>query len=229
MAWRSHGATNVELVKNLRGNGIISSDRVANAMMKIDRKNYVLDPSSAYYDRPQPIGYSVTISAPHMHAYALEVLKDHLKSGNSALDIGSGSGYLTAAMATMIESNGIVVGIEHMKELVTKSIENIKKGDENLLDKKLILIIEGDGRKGYSEKAPYDCIHVGAASDGTPKLLLEQLKVGGRAVIPVDEGDGNQYLIQYDKVNEKEVKSKKLMGVIYVPLTDANKQRRKDL
>lgn len=85
-------------------NGIIRSEAVEQAMTTIDRGNY--SKSNAYMDAPQRIGYSVTISAPHMHAHALELLRDHLVAGERALDVGSGSGYLTACMAIMLGENG---------------------------------------------------------------------------------------------------------------------------
>lgn len=99
-----------------------------------------------------------------MHAYALEYLKDCLKPGNRVLDVGSGSGYLTVAFSKMMDDEGVVVGVEHIPELVTASIENISKSHKNLLEEKKIVIIERDGRLGAEEHAPYDCIHVGAGN-----------------------------------------------------------------
>ncbi|VDQ08172.1 unnamed protein product [Trichobilharzia regenti] len=69
-------------------------------MLSVDRGYFTN--SSPYLDRPRPIGFAATISAPHMHAHALEALRDHLKPGSHALDVGSGSGYLTACMALMV-------------------------------------------------------------------------------------------------------------------------------
>merc|ERR1719369_2212272 len=80
-------------------------------MVRVDRGNYVS--TNPYMDSPQSIGYKVTISAPHMHAYALELLKDHLVEGAHALDVGSGSGYLTACMGYLVGETGKVVGIDH--------------------------------------------------------------------------------------------------------------------
>lgn len=85
-------------------NGIIRSEAVEHAMTTIDRAHYCKN--NPYMDAPQRIGYGVTISAPHMHAHALELLKDHLVPGERALDVGSGSGYLTACMAIMLGENG---------------------------------------------------------------------------------------------------------------------------
>merc|ERR1712233_115530 len=100
MAWRSHGTDNTSLVDKLQEHDIVKSPEVRNAMLAVDRGNYVAN--SPYQDAPQRIGYNITISAPHMHGHALELLRDHLKPGCSALDVGSGSGYLTACMAVMI-------------------------------------------------------------------------------------------------------------------------------
>lgn len=84
MAWRSHGANNDELVSKLRANGIIKSDKVDRVMKSVDRGDFCQ--RSPYYDSPQGIGYGVTISAPHMHAYALELLEEQLKEGNKGND-----------------------------------------------------------------------------------------------------------------------------------------------
>lgn len=94
-------------------NGIIRSEIVEKAMLEVDRGNY--SPVSPYMDAPQGIGYGVTISAPHMHAHALELLKDHLVPGERALDVGSGSGYLTACMAIMLGENGSVIKVNQLK------------------------------------------------------------------------------------------------------------------
>ena len=79
MAWRSHGANNSDMVRSLGKNGIIQSDRVEEVMLQVDRGKYTTH--NAYKDSPQSIGYGVTISAPHMHAHALELLRDNLKPG----------------------------------------------------------------------------------------------------------------------------------------------------
>lgn len=88
MEWRSHGRDNNDLVSQLTRNKILKTQRVQEAMRKVDRGNYC--DFSPYLDSPQSIGYGVTISAPHMHAHALEMLKDHLFDGAKALDVGSG-------------------------------------------------------------------------------------------------------------------------------------------
>lgn len=150
-------------------NGIIKTDVVANAMMAVDRKNYC--PYAPYHDSPQSIGYSATISAPHMvknfddiyflgfnslmrngkknwtnylyfqHAHALEKLKTQLVPGEKALDVGSGSGYLTSCMAMMVGETGRVVGIDHIPELVALATKNIQKDNPTLLSSERIKLI----------------------------------------------------------------------------------------
>uniref|UniRef100_A0A1I7XHV0 protein-L-isoaspartate(D-aspartate) O-methyltransferase n=1 Tax=Heterorhabditis bacteriophora TaxID=37862 RepID=A0A1I7XHV0_HETBA len=99
MAWRCSGSSNRELIDNLQKGHIFSSHRVRDAMIAVDRGDFA--PHGPYLDQPQGIGWNATISAPHMHASALEYLKDHLVEGACALDVGSGSGYLTTCMARM--------------------------------------------------------------------------------------------------------------------------------
>ena len=213
-----------ELCDHLRREGFLKSKNVEEALMNVDRADFIN--YSPYEDRPQSINYNVTISAPHMHAYCLELLKDHLKPGGKSLDVGFGSGYLTVAMSKMMEDQGTSVGIEHIKELCNYAEQNISKHNKKLLDEKKVILICGDGRNGCSEYGPYNCIHVGAAAAELPNALIDQLSNGGRLVIPVGEQGGNQFIYVIDKDKNGKIIKRKELCVSYVPLTSVDKQLR---
>ncbi|KAF1843731.1 protein-L-isoaspartate O-methyltransferas-like protein [Cucurbitaria berberidis CBS 394.84] len=222
MAWRSSGESNEALITNLARNGLIKTDRVKEAMLKVDRAHYA--PSSAYKDCPQPIGHRATISAPHMHASACESLLEYLQPGSKVLDIGSGSGYLTAVLANLVGPSGSVIGIDHIQPLVDLANTNMAKSEQgrNMLESGQVKFVTGDGRKGWKEGAPYDAIHVGAAAAEHHQELTDQLKAPGRLFVPVEE-DNRQHIYVLEKKEDGSVERKKLYGVQYVPLTDAPK------
>ncbi|KAJ2816787.1 hypothetical protein IWW50_006377 [Coemansia erecta] len=220
MSWMCSGTTNSELVRNLFRSHIITSERVLSAMRAVDRGHFTKH--GAYEDAPQYIGYGATISAPHMHGYALDNLQEYLQPGMRALDVGSGSGYLTACMAEMVGANGLVVGIDHIPELVEESQRALDRHYSEWVQSGRIKVLTGDGRKGYPDDAPYDSIHVGAASSHKPSELIAQLKAPGRLFVPV--GSFSQNIIVYDKDRDGAVNERKIMGVRYVPLTDPEKQ-----
>ncbi|KAB5593436.1 Protein-L-isoaspartate(D-aspartate) O-methyltransferase [Ceratobasidium theobromae] len=189
MAWGCSGKTNVELINNMLGAGLFKSERVGEALRRVDRINYVRNKHEAYFDSPQSIGHAATISAPHMHAHAAEHLLPHLKPGGKVLDIGSGSGYTCAVFHHLVNPTGTeggkVVGIEHISELVDWSIENLKRdGLGSFIENGLIKMICGDGRLGYASGGPYNVIHVGAAAPTMPQPLIDQLAKPGRMFIP---------------------------------------------
>ncbi|XP_020146270.1 protein-L-isoaspartate O-methyltransferase [Aegilops tauschii subsp. strangulata] len=214
---------NNALVEYLKQYGVVRTDKVAEVMETIDRALFVPEGFTPYTDSPMPIGYNATISAPHMHATCLELLKDYLQPGMHALDVGSGSGYLTACFAMMVGPEGRAVGIEHIPELVVASTENVERSAAAALMKDGSLSFHvSDGRLGWPDAAPYDAIHVGAAAPEIPRPLLEQLKPGGRMVIPV--GTYSQDLQVIDKSADGSTSVRNDASVRYVPLTSRSAQ-----
>lgn len=228
MAWRCSGGTNAELIANMRNASLITSSRVYEAMLKVNRANYVPSQLSAYQDSPQTIGFGATISTPHMHAHAAEALLPFLHSQANVLDVGSGSGYMLAIFHHLVD-NGKVIGIDHIPGLVDQANANLEHdGLGAELKNGKIVNVCADGRNGVEAQAPFDAIHVGAAAPGIPQSLLHQLKAPGRMFIPVAEqdGSGEQNIYQVDKSETGEITKTKICGVLYVPLTDAAKQWR---
>jgi len=229
MAWRSHGRDQQSLVDSLVNNGLIQTPRIETAFRRVDRGLFV--DHDAYVDAPQLIGHNVTISAPHMHAHCTELLRDHLVPGARALDVGSGTGYLTCIFADLVcdggraESKGMAVGVDHVKELVENSRIAERKAQAQNHRPWDVVLETADGRLGYSKFAPYDAIHVGAAAETVPKALLDQLKNGGRLVVPVGPEHGHQELQVIDKDAHGNIKVHSAMGVRYVPLTSFQHQK----
>lgn len=201
-----------ELVKNLVSEGVLRSEEIINAMMKVPREEFV--PSRyrdlAYSDTPLSIGFGQTISAPHMVAIMTETLKP--SRGDKVLEVGTGSGYQAAIIAEIVKPEGHVWTIEIIPELAGFAESNLRRagyGD-------YVTVLIGDGSKGYVEAAPYDKIIVTAAAPSIPTPLVSQLREGGRMVIPV----GNTYM-QVLKVIEKRGNSihvEDSIHCVFVPL-----------
>ena len=182
-----------------------------------------------------------------MHAHVLEDLLPPLIRASKndptkplkVLDVGCGSGYLTAVFGRLVEQlvkgKGKVVGIDVIPELVDMSRDNIiQKEDGNLFESNTVEVHVGDGWKGYPAEAPYNAIHVGAAAATFPKDLLNQLCTGGVMVIPVGPDGGIQHLYRVERVGDRgevvgernhsngfvedDYEIQKLLGVRYVPL-----------
>jgi protein-L-isoaspartate(D-aspartate) O-methyltransferase len=227
-AWKtSQCDTLEEFITSLEQFKIIKSESVGKAMRQVDRANYVRDADDAYEDSPQPIGYEATISAPHMHAWCLELFSDMMKEDMSVLDVGSGSGYLTACMAAMLKDQfpdhpGKVIGIDIIPELVLYAQKNTQAANPDLMAPKGSVAYQlANGWEGAPDHAPYDFIHVGAAAESLPQTLVDQLKVGGRMVIPMNDSPHGRsqglYLVEKTSKDGPPT-TEYLMGVRYVPL-----------
>jgi len=198
-------------------------------------RSYSASKDDAYNDYPHSIGHGATISAPHMHAMCLELVRDCIHPGSHILDVGSGSGYLVSSLARLLiqtsggsleeakKAGGHVYGIEHIQQLVDQSQLNVNEDSKELND--ILTIQQGDGRVGYESGAPFDVIHVGAAADIIPEPLIQQLKVGGKLVIPVGpQTFSGQELLLIRKKEDGKIEKTTITGVRYVPLTTQQAQ-----
>lgn len=180
------------------------------AMRKVDRHKLV--PSEvrhlAYQDGPLPIGFGQTISQPYIVAYMTESIRP--EKIFKVLEIGTGSGYQAAILAEIVAEVYTVEIVEDLGKRAAKDLRNM--GYQNIHFK------IGDGYYGWQEHAPYDAIIVTAASEQVPPPLLEQLKDGGRMIIPVGSPFLTQQLVIVEKKGEK-IRSRNLMPVRFVPFT----------
>ncbi len=195
-----------DLLEGMRGR---ISETVIKAMARVSRELFVPDHlrSRAYEDIPLPIGYNQTISAPHMVAIMCDLLD--LGEGMMVLEVGGGCGYHAAVMANLVGLQGHVYSVERIPELVVQARKNlIAAGIEN------VTMIEGDGSVGLPSRAPYDRISVAATAPNVPDPLRQQLKPGGKMVLPI--GIGFQELVLVTRKNGFVTEEK--MGVAFVPL-----------
>lgn len=208
-----------KLVESLSNRGVLTQDKVINAMLKVPREEFIPEnvKSSAYVDSPLLIGSEQTISAPHMNAMMCEILE--LEEGDKILEVGTGSGYHAALCAEIVapedsENPGHIYTIERHSNLAEKARENLKKTGY----KDRITVIVGDGTLGYPEEAPYDKILVTAASPTPiPPPLKEQLADEGILCIPAGTRKFSQSLYKIMKKGEK-YKKKRVTGVRFVSL-----------
>jgi len=185
----------------------ISDKGVLEAMGTVERHRFVARQQEkfAYEDYPLPIGHGQTISQPYIVAYMTEAAQ--LKGDDKVLEIGTGSGYQAAMLCEIAKE---VYSIEIVKPLADSANELLKKlGYDN------IYVKHGDGYAGWPQHAPFDVIIVTAAPPEIPQKLVEQLKVGGRMVIPVGSFFQELYLVTKTKSG---VEKKQLLPVRFVPM-----------
>jgi len=185
----------------------IKDQKILEAMRKVPRHTFVPENMVpyAYNDEPLPIGEGQTISQPYIVAYMTEALE--LRGGERVLEIGTGSGYQTAILAEIVRE---VFTVELVSALSYKAQENIKRLNYTNVHFKI-----GDGTYGWRENAPYDAVMVTAAPDKVPHFLEEQLKIGGRMIIPVGSAIQELVLVIREK---RKCKKKRLLPVRFVPL-----------
>jgi protein-L-isoaspartate(D-aspartate) O-methyltransferase len=191
----------------------VRSEKVLDAMRKVPREQFVSRDvrEFAYEDSPLPIGAGQTISQPYIVAYMIEGLA--LQGGEKVLEIGAGSGYAAAVLA---EIAGEVYTIERIEELAQSATTALAEtGYKN------VHVLHGDGTLGWPEHAPFDGIIVAAGGPEVPDSLKQQLKIGGRMVIPVGQSQDFQELVRVTRISESEFQTEDLVAVRFVPLVGA--------
>ncbi|WP_431121073.1 protein-L-isoaspartate(D-aspartate) O-methyltransferase [Flagellimonas flava] len=180
------------------------------ALLNVPRHLFVPEDlkSYAYNDNPLPIGNGQTISQPYIVAYMTQALR--LKKDHRVLEIGTGSGYQAAVLAKIVDS---VYTIEIVEQLAQSAKERLRN-----LNYSNVVVRRGDGYNGWPDKAPFDAIMVTAGAEYIPQPLIDQLKVGGRMIIPVGPHNQVRQLVLVTKKKNKVLK-RNVMAVRFVPFT----------
>jgi protein-L-isoaspartate(D-aspartate) O-methyltransferase len=189
----------------------IEDEAVIAAMGAVPRHEFVPEEflSQAYENHPLPIGLGQTISQPYIVALMSQAVG--VDSGDKVLEVGTGSGYQAAVIAELVDQ---VYTLEIIGELAERA-----EGALDRLGYDNVTVRHADGYFGWEEQAPFDAILVTAAPDHIPGPLVQQLKIGGRLIIPVGPVGGFQKLWLVTRVSEEEVRTEDLGGVRFVPLT----------
>jgi protein-L-isoaspartate(D-aspartate) O-methyltransferase len=165
--------------------------------------------SEAYENHPLPIGYGQTISQPYIVALMTDLVRP--EADDVVLEVGTGSGYQAAVLAQRVR---LVYSLEIIAPLAEQAAERLQRLEYDNIETKL-----GDGYFGWEEHAPYDAIVVTAAASHVPPPLIQQLKPGGRMVIPVGGRFAVQYLLMIEKDENGEIRTRQITAVRFVPLT----------
>ena len=187
----------------------IRDERVLAAMANVPREAFVDEAFAhqAWENMALPIGFGQTISQPYIVARMTEQLL--MGSPSSVLEIGTGSGYQTAVLAQLVNH---VYTVERIKTLQYQAKRRLQRPDLHNVSTR-----HGDGWAGWPTKAPFDAIIVTAAAPVVPEALVQQLKVGGRLIIPVGESRSEQQLLLIEKTSTR-VRTERLEAVRFVPL-----------
>jgi protein-L-isoaspartate(D-aspartate) O-methyltransferase len=180
------------------------------AFRQVPRERFVSPDygAQAYGDHPLPIEAGQTISQPYIVALMIEAAE--VRPGDRVLEVGAGSGYAAAVMSRIA---GQVIGIERQPELVEIARERLQRlGYDN------VEVVEGDGTRGWPDKAPYDAILAAASGSHVPQPLVDQLAPGGRLVMPVGGRAWIQQLVKLTKLADGRTRQENLGEVRFVPL-----------
>ena len=203
---------NKALVESLVALGVLKTPRIIDAFLEIPRhlfisKRYL---SRAYNDIALPSFGDQTISQPYTVATMIESLNPDI--GDNVLDIGLGTGWTTCLLARIVGKKGKVTGIDIEPRLVGFAKKNIAK-----VKVKNIEPILGDGRKGYPHNAPYECVLINAACDSVPEIVVDQVKIGGRIVAPINSVF-HQTMSLFQKIGDDKLTRTNLGNYVFVKL-----------
>jgi len=204
----------------------VKDSNVLKAMRTVPRHSFVQHPiknvwnsnlTRAYRDHPLPIGFEQTISQPYIVAFMTEAMK--LKPDSRVFEIGTGSGYQAAVCAELAAE---VYTIEIVEPLAKRAEKLLKE-----LGYKNVFVKAGDAYFGWPGKAPFDAIIGTAAAERIPEPLIEQLKPGGRMILPYENSLGFQYLVLVTKDDKGKLHKKNVMPVRFVPMTGEVQKKQK--
>jgi protein-L-isoaspartate(D-aspartate) O-methyltransferase len=212
--WWQKKAT-IMVINQLEKRGI-HDKRVLRVMSETPRHLFIPENirNLAYDDGPLPIGKGQTISQPYIVALMTELLE--LNGNERILEIGTGSGYQAAVLSPLVKS---VYSIEIIQSLAESASEKLKK-----MQYHNVVVKWGDGYQGWVDHAPYDAIIVTAAPDHIPQNLLDQMKIGGRLVIPV--GTNFQKLKVITRMSDGKIGEENIISVRFVPMVNSEKTLR---
>ncbi len=187
------------------------SDAVMEAMRKVPRHLFVpaSDIDSAYRNHPLPIGSGQTISQPYIVALTTDLVEP--RKHHRVLEIGTGSGYQAAVLAELVEQ---VYSVEIVASLAREASERLRRLGYRNIEVRL-----SDGHVGWAQAAPFDAIVVTAAATHVPPALVEQLKPGGRMVIPVGPQHRTQEFTLVEKRADGTIDKRVVLPVRFVPMT----------
>jgi len=210
-----------ELILSLKESGTLRTGLIEEAFRKVRRAWFCNE--TPYFDAAIDIGCGMCISSPHMHIWALELLRDHFSGARNILDVGTGTGYIAAILSYLCPQSK-VIGIDCFDLLTHKAEEICSLSLPKELNER-IRFVTGNGEKGFWEAAPYDIIHVGFMCEKIPQVLIDQLRPGGRLIIPVSRNRVSYYdprlssgkLCVVDKNKDGSIQSYEVLGCSFVP------------
>ena len=187
-------------------------EAVLEAMSRVPRDEFVANDlkAAAFDNGPLPIGHGQTISQPYIVALMTDLLA--LRPDQRVLEIGTGSGYQTAVLSLLCQT---VYSVELVPALADAAVRRLTGLGYNNVH-----LRQGNGYEGWPEHAPYDGIIVTAAAPYIPDALIDQLKPGGRLVIPVGMPHGRQELMVVTSEGQGQTRTENILGVVFVPLVD---------